>query len=224
MPKFYYSFFSLFLFTNLLLSGCASKPENSSIKSTHKNFYSAEQRAEQLLATKKWRLQGKIAFIQQTVHSSGKDKRESASMAWHVDEQAKTQELNLTSYLGINVLHLKSMQNEHVIEVDGKKYHASNLSQLIYSLTGFTLPTKALTYWLKGLPYKEGDTLIIDKKTKLPISLSSNYLNTLWQINYDNYQIFNGVNFKGLRMATKFTLKKNNLLIKIAVNKWIFDD
>jgi len=25
-------------------------------------------------------------------------------------------------------------------------------------------------------------------------------------------------------MATKFTLKKNNLLIKIAVNKWIFDD
>lgn len=197
-----------------MLSGCATQP-NSALKNNIQ-MITSEQRAEQLLKNKKWQLKGKIAFIQKT---KNKDKRESASLIWQVNEKEQTQELNLTSFLGINVLHLKSNKSQHLIKVDGKEYLGTNLSQLIYSLTGLTLPTDALTFWLKGLPYKTNDNLEIDDATQLPKKLSSNYHNALWQINYSNYQHFNGMD-----MATKFTLKKDNLLIKIAVNNWSFTD
>jgi len=213
-------YFYSFLFANLFLTGCVSNPKNEHVQVT----YDIEERSERLLATEKWQLRGKIAFIQKAIYLGDKEKRESASIAWQVNEKTQTQELNLTTYLGINMLNLKSIKNKHVIKVDGKEYRSADLPQLINSLTGLTLPTKALTYWLKGLPYENNDQLIIDEKTKLPKSISSNYHNTLWQINYYNYQKFNGLNFNNLNMATKFTIKKNDLLIKIAVNKWIFDD
>jgi len=215
IPKFHSLYFYLFLLANLFLSGCVSKPKNDHVQTPHK----AEQRTERLLATEQWQLHGKIAFIQKAVNLGDKEKRESASIAWQVNEKIQTQELNLTTYLGINILNLKSIQNQHVIKVDGKEYRFANLSQLINSLTELTLPTKALTYWLKGLPYEKNDILIVDEKTKLPKNITSNYHNTLWQINYSNYQVFDGV-----KMATNFTIKKDGLLIKIAVNKWVLDE
>ena len=206
-----------FLFvTSIILSGCATK-SNTAFKDSIQTITS-EQRAKQLLKKKKWQLKGKIAFIQQIKNNKGiKDKRESASIIWQVNEKKQTQELNLTSYLGINVLHLKSNQNQHLIKVDGKEYRGTNLSQLIYSLTGLTLPTEALSFWLKGLPYKSDDKLQTDDKTLLPKRLSSYYHNALWQINYSNYQHFNG-----FEMATKFSIKKDDLLIKVAVKNWFF--
>ncbi len=209
---------SLFLITSTVLSGCATKPNMALNNNTQ--TVTLEQRANHLLQNEKWQLKGKIAFIQQIKNNKGiKDKRESASIIWQVNEKEKTQELNLTSFLGMNVLHLKSNQNHHLIKVDGKEYRGTNLSQLVYSLTGLTLPAKALTFWLKGLPYQTGDTLQLDEKTQLPKSLSSDYHHAQWQINYSNYQSFNGV-----AMATKFTIKKEDLLIKVAVNSWSFID
>ena len=41
----------------------------------------------------------------------------------------------------------------------------------------------------------------------------------IWQINYNNYRSFNGI-----KMATKFTIKQDGLLIKVAVKNWSFID
>ncbi len=220
MSKNFSPLLSLFLITSLVLSGCSLKPKSSSEENTL--TLTPKQRTAQLLQSKKWQLRGKIAFIQKIKSKNGnkiKDKRESASMTWQVNDKNQTQELNLTSFLGINVLHLESNQNQHLIKVDGKEYQGTNLPQLIYSLTGLILPTKALSFWLKGLPYKETDVLETDKNTQLPMSISSYYNNALWQINHSNYRTFNGI-----KMATKFTIKKDNLLIKIAVTKWALDE
>lgn len=202
--------FNMLLMVAVFLSGCASQLAPN--KSTSPSLNS-EQRKAKLLNTHKWQLRGKIAFIEKIVNQ--KDKRESASINWRVDEKQKTQKLNLTSFLGINVLQLDSTKSFHTIKVDGKEYTGKDLSALIYSLTGLTLPTKALTFWLKGLPYNESDLVEINESTKLPKSLSSFYHNALWKIKYSNYQSFNGID-----MATKFSIKKDGLLIKIAVKKW----
>lgn len=214
MTKPYLFLLSLFFIASTLLSGCASKLDSYSKENIQ--TLTPEQRSKQLLTQKKWQLRGKIAFIQKI--KSEKDRRESTSMTWQVNEEQQTQELNLTSYLGVNVFHLQSSSNQHLIEVDGKQYHGTNLPQLIYSLTGFPLPTKALTFWLKGLPYKEHDKIEMDNKTQLPVSLSSYDNNVLWKIDYSNYQVFEGIN-----MATKFSIKKDDLLIKIIVKHWSFD-
>ena len=214
MTKKHTPLFSLLLVTSILISGCATKPNTA--PEDNIQVVTSEQRTKQLLKNKKWQLKGKIAFIQQTNET---DKRESASIIWKVNEKKQTQELNLTSYLGINVLHLKSNQQQHLIKVDGKEYRGSNLSILIYSLTGLTLPTEALTFWLKGLPYRTDDKLQINEKTQLPKSMTSYYHNSLWQINYNDYRSFNG-----FKMATKFTIKKEGLLIKVVVKNWSFID
>ena len=211
----YFSLLSLLLITTLFLSGCTIKPTPN--LQNNVDALTAEQRTSRLVHNKKWQLQGKIAFIQKL--DKEKDKRESASIIWQVDEEKQTQTLSLNSYLGINVLHLSSNQNQHLIKVDGEEYQGTNLPQLIYVLTGLTLPTKALNFWLKGLPYNANDDIKLDKTSQLPISISSYYHNILWKINYHNYK-----NFDGIAMATKFTIKKENLVIKIVVNNWSFVD
>jgi outer membrane lipoprotein LolB len=208
------SLFRILLLISFLVSGCATKPITPS--QNHHEIMTEQQRTAQLLSKSAWQLNGKIAFIQQL---QNKSKRESASLIWQVNEKQHTQELNLTSYLGINVLHLKSNKNQHLIKVDGKEYLGTNLSNLIYSLTGLTLPTQALNFWLKGLPYQADDKLQINEITRLPVSISSYYNNELWQITYANYEYFNNIN-----MATQFTIEKDNLLIKIAVKNWRFID
>ncbi|MBL4823363.1 MAG: outer membrane lipoprotein LolB [Colwellia sp.] len=211
MAKHSHYLFILLTLASTILSGCATKPSNDS--ATLIVQQSAVQRAILLTQIKQWQLRGKIAFIEQ--YKNKKNKRESATIAWRVNENDHTQELNLTSYLGINVLHLTSEENQHLIKVAGKEYRATNLVQLIYSLTGLTLPTKALTFWLKGLSYQSTDQIRLSAKTQLPVSLTSFANNVKWQIDYSKYHIFDGV-----AMATQFTIKKDGLLIKIAIKNW----
>jgi outer membrane lipoprotein LolB len=203
--------FFLFTLSSAILSGCATKPTDDSPTLIFQQ--SAMQRAAQLTQITQWHLRGKIAFIEQI--KDQKSKRESATIAWRVNKENQTQELNLTSYLGINVLHLASEHNHHLIKVDGKEYRSNNLAQLVYSLTGLTLPTDALTFWLKGLPYQSTDQVTLSPKTQLPVSLTSLFDNIEWHIDYSKYQVFDGV-----QMATQFTIKKEGLLIKIAIKKW----
>jgi len=211
MAKHSYYFFILITLSIAILTGCSTKPNNDlSILIVHQ---SAEQRAKQLTQIKQWHLRGKIAFIEQ--YTDRESKRKSATISWWTDKTNKTQELNLTSYLGINVLHLTSEHNHHLIKVDGKEYRANNLAQLLHSLTGLTLPTKALTFWLKGLPYQLTDHIELSTKTQLPVSLTSLFNNIEWQIDYSKYKIFDGV-----QMATQFIIKKDDLLIKIVVKDW----
>lgn len=211
MAKHSHYLFILFALSSVFLSGCATKPINDSPTIIFQQ--SAAQRTTQLTQINQWYLRGKIAFIEQLKNQ--KSKRESATIAWQVNDKDQTQELNLTSYLGINVLHLESEQNHHLIEVNGNEYRTNNLAQLVHSLTGLTLPTQALTFWLKGISYQSTDQVKFSPKTQLPISLISIYDNVQWQIDYSNYQVFDGI-----QMATQFAIKKDNLLIKMAINEW----
>lgn len=206
--------FPVVLILSIILSGCANKPNTT--PENPLQLVTSEQRIQQLENKKNWRLQGKIAFIQQI---KTKNKRESAAITWEVNEKKRTQELNLTSYLGINVLHLISNKKQHLIKVDGKEYRGTNLSELIYSLTGLTLPTEALLFWIKGIQFNQDDQIEIDEKTQLPISMSSEYNNVSWAINYQNYRPFNKIN-----MATQLTIEKDDLLIKISIKNWSFID
>lgn len=210
MPKHSYYLFILIILSSAFLSGCATRPSNDPSLTIQQT---AKERTAQLTQINQYHLRGKIAFIEQLKNQQSK--RESATIIWRTNEINQIQELNLTSYLGINVLHLESEKNQHLIKVNGKEYRTNNLDQLVHSLTGLTLPTKALSFWLKGLPFQSTDKVSISPKTQLPVSLISFFDDIQWQVHYDNYQVFDGI-----QMATKFTIKKNGLLIKVAIKKW----
>jgi len=197
--------FSLLLLTVTLINGCSTQPLHSTKLEEHQTI---KQRNQQLSQINDWQFKGKIAFIQS-------NKRESASIRWQYKQSNNSQKIDLTSYLGINILHVESNKNIHTIKVNGESYQSRDLDQVIYSLTGLTLPIDALTYWLRGLTYHTKDSISYDVDSKLPFRLTSEYNNEYWQITYANYQQVNDV-----QLATRFTIKKNGLLIKVLVKKW----
>ena len=191
------------------LSGCSILPHVDGVKDKKvKNNIDAGQRALALTRLAQWQIQGKIAFIE-------KKERNSANISWAVDKKNATQRLHLTSYLGINVLQLMSKDNLHTITFDGKTYSGNDLQGLIYSLTGFTFPVVALESWLIGLPYQQGDIIDYNEATALPMTLTSNYNDNLWQINYAKYKQFNQH-----LLATKLSIKQGDLVIKVSINQW----
>lgn len=204
-------YYSLLLIIAFFITGC-STTQTSSV--TFPLEQTSEQRAAQLLALQQWEITGKIAFMT-------KKSRNRVNLHWQLNEQKQEQQLNLSTYLGINVLKLNSNQGIHQVSVDGKTYQSDNLDQLIYQLTGFTLPTQALTYWLKGLPYQDSDSVIIDEKTQLPTRLISTFNSpssfgqSHWEVNYTHYQTINHYS-----LAKKFTIKHGDLLIKIVIDNW----
>lgn len=189
----------------ITLTGCSSLPIS---KPAEIGDQTAKQRLNQLKQLQQWNVKGKIAFFDG-------NNRNSTSLTWQVNQKTKEQKLYLSSYLGINVLQLESTNNNHVIQVDGKTYQGHNLEALIHSLTGLTLPTKALTLWLKSMPYRESDKIIYQKDGVLPQNITSYYNNELWTIIYGNYQ-----QVDNYTLATKFSIRKDDLLIKIAINRW----
>ncbi len=201
----YSSYLFIITVSIIALSGCSTTSPNT-VQPLFKQ--SAQQRIAKLEQLQQWKIKGKIAFFE-------KDTRNSFTLNWQVDEKKASQQLKLTHYLGINVLQLDSMANNHKIQVDGKTYHGEDLERLIYSLTGLTLPTQALTFWLKGMPFQQTDSINYHKTTQLPLTLSSYYNNELWQVNYSKYQQINGYS-----LATKFSIKNDDLLIKIVINDW----
>jgi outer membrane lipoprotein LolB len=189
----------------LLLTGCSNRSNNYS---QVLNQQTPQQRASDLAYLQQWHIKGKIAFLEV-------NNRNSFSLVWRVDEKNQTQHLNLTSFLGINALELESTKDNHKIKIEGKTYQGSDLEALITSLTGLTLPAKALTYWLKGLPYNEQDKLVYQASTQLPQTLTSYYNNESWQVSYSGYK-----QISNYSLATKISIKKDDLLIKIAINEW----
>lgn len=169
-----------------------------------------EERNNQLLLLNQWQIKGKIAFLQH-------DKRESASLSWKKDND--NQQLDLTTYLGINVLHVDSNNGLHTVKFDGKRYQSDELDSLIYSLTQLTLPSKALSFWLKGLAYQQSDKISYNKQSKLPDELISQYDQRQWKVVYTNYQTVNN-DITSTQLAKKITITQGDLTIKIAINHW----
>jgi len=205
MTQLFKAILLLLPFCSIILSGCSSTANKSSSVIARQD---PKQRIAQLTQLKQWKVQGKIAFLK------GKE-RNSATLTWHVNDNNHTQQLSLTSYLGINVLQLDSHNNVHKVQVDGETYQSADLEALIHSLTGFTLPTKALASWLKGIPFQNKDSIIYQDHTQLPLSLTSHYNNQVWQVSYAGFQQIDDYS-----LATKFSIKKDDLIIKIAINEW----
>lgn len=199
----------LVILFSFIFSGCSSTlPTSKNQVPLIKSTSMTADRATQLLAMQHWKIEGKIAFITP-------QEKESAGISWRINEQIGTQQLNLNSYLGINVLDLTSEQSQHTIKFDGKTYTGSNLPELIQSLTGLHLPVEALKFWLKSIPYNTADQILFDSTSHLPTKLTSLYQGELWQINYQQYKTIGAY-----PLATKMMITKDDLLIKIAINKW----
>jgi outer membrane lipoprotein LolB len=190
----------------VFLSGCTSLVHNQQAEIvTHE---AQTERNKKLATLTNWKINGKMAVITP-------DERQSATLNWHYQGDKNRQTLNLTTVLGIQVFNLESVNGMNIVEVDGERYQNHDLNKILSSLTGFTLPTQAMTFWLKGLPYLESDLVNYHDVTDLPDTLTSYYDEKKWQVKYSSYR-----QITQYQLATKFTIKQGDFSIKINVHKW----
>ena len=191
----------------VVITGCSTTAPNTTPQTN--DPIDIKKRTTLLTELVDWKINGKIAFITPT-------ERNSASLYWL--KSKNNQQLNLTTYLGINVLQLNSINDDHTIELDGNEYTGTDLDYLIYSLTDLTLPTEALTFWIKALPYLPSDTLTLGANN-LPNTLTSIYNNRTWTISYSAYNKIKTTNAY-VNLPHKIKVKSNDLTINIAIKKW----
>jgi len=189
-----------------ILSACSSI--NDLPVETNQASQDIETRNKQVSLLNSWTITGKIAFI-------NSQKRQSATLHWQKNTSEKTESLNLSTLFGIKVLELTRQQDNFTLEVDGEHYNTENLDQLIYSLTGLNLPTRAMSHWLKGLAFLPSDKVVYHAKTKLPASLISHYNNGVWQVKYSKYH-----HIGPYQLAKQLTIIQGDLRIKIVIHSW----
>ncbi|WP_394174716.1 lipoprotein insertase outer membrane protein LolB [Thalassotalea litorea] len=187
------------------LSACAlfsQPPEPQSVAAQ-------KLRQQQMTEISEWLVKGKIAFMQGS-------ERKSANLYWRHDQDQVM--LNLTTFLGVNVLTLSSIDSGYELKIDGKRYTGEQLQPLLAGISGIQLPVDDLTYWIKGAKAKPQDALFFNSENGLPARIQARRDNQLWQI---DYQAFTKVDDH--YMPSKLTLKHGQLTIKLAISDWQLD-
>ncbi|WP_448567466.1 lipoprotein insertase outer membrane protein LolB [Thalassotalea ganghwensis] len=189
-----------------ILSACSSQPTIS--QNAPLPHYSKDNRLPYLKALNSWQINGRIAFID-------RKERNSATIFWRLNQANATEQLNLTTFLGINVLSVNLKNDLYQVDVDDKTYRSKNVDDILLTLTGYQLPANALKHWVKGITFDDNDTLIMNEKTQLPLSISSTYNNQTWNIVYQSF-----INVNGIDLPHRLTIKQGNFTIKLAISQW----
>lgn len=196
-----------FVFALSSLAGCSLLPETVETNISVETATTLNARISQIQSLSTWQAAGKIAFLQSS-------ERSSANFSWQKTDELN-QQINLTTYLGINVMQLKSIDGLHQITVEGETYDGKHLDTLIYQLTQLNFPSEALNFWLKGLAYSASDKITYQKNGYLPQTLISEYNHQRWQVDYQKYTVVNGY-----QLPSQLTVKQGNFTIKIRINQW----
>ena len=149
-----------------------------------------------------------------------RDHKQSASFNWTVNSAKQSQQLDLTTFLGINILHVESNGNHHRIEAMNTEVEGDNLSEMIRSIVHINLPTQALSFWLKGQQYQLSDSINYHKDSHLPETLNSHFEGQDWQVQYLQHRIATLPSGEQVALASKLRIYQGDLIIKLNINSW----
>lgn len=189
----------LTLALTLALGACAGQAKREPVAA------SWEQHSAQLQQLLSWTASGKLAL-------RTADKAESATLLWR--QQADDINLSLSGPIGMNAVTVQSDgQRMQVQRADQTREFDISTPDAILLNTGWDLPLQALPYWLKGLPAPELpiESMQMDPDRELLRVLHQNG----WQINYQNYD-----EFQGLTLPTRMNIEKDDTSVKIILRDW----
>jgi outer membrane lipoprotein LolB len=182
-----------------LVAGCAGLKQPS----THPESWL--QHRQQLVLLDHWVIRGKLAL--RTAEVS-----ESASLLWQQSDQDS--HLQLSGPLGVGTTVVDS--NGQQLEIRrGEELTVLDIStpEAMVLNTGWDLPLRALTHWLKGLPSPDLDTqlLELDPQTDLLHTLQQDD----WLIRYEQYR-----QFQTHTLPTRLRIQRDTTQIKVIISDW----
>jgi outer membrane lipoprotein LolB len=195
------------------LNGCVSQPklENEQAISLNNN----------LVELQRWKIKGKIAWISPT-------ERKSAYMNWH-QNNAQIQ-FDLSNLLGINLASLDYDGKLATLDANDQTFRDSSPSLVIYQATGWQMPIKQLSTWIKGTASDAGRDAN-GNSSKVEIERYENGLVSQiipkcqqceqWSIKYDTYESVK-LSEQDYQLPTQITMVNDALqaTIKIRISEW----
>lgn len=178
----------------VLISACATRPPPS-------YSVNAQKHQQQLQQLRNWQIRGKLAF------RSEQDKF-SASLNWR--QQNKDFRLNLSSFLGTNILLLEKHQGRVELQYDDNRYQHISAAALLYELLGWTIPVESISQWIKGQASPEALTEFSDDGL-----ISRLQTRDGWVVNFSDYRQANQT-----LLPHQISLQAGGNKIKIRVDTW----
>ncbi|MCU4675350.1 lipoprotein insertase outer membrane protein LolB [Catenovulum sp. 2E275] len=153
---------------------------------------------------KQFTVSGKIAFKTQA-------NSKSATLYWRQDQQAY--DIQLSTYLGIQVADIAGTPNQIEITADGKSYQSNAPEQLIAEQIGWQIPLMQLTNWVKGIHKGVVASYHPDGLPKQVIVRTSS--SQEWQLTYLSYQSVGPI-----QLPKKIKCQTHNLTVILQINQW----
>ena len=182
----------------LFLAACASVPDPGA---TSESWEAQRLRVE---AIDYFTASGKIAL-------RTAEQAESASLIWQ--QLGESSHLRLSGPMGLSATTVDSNGKQVVIR-QGDETRRWDIDDPApeYSL-GWSLPLKALQYWLKGVPAPELELerLRLDPAGKLPLSLQQQG----WRVDYQAFD-----NFEGYILPTRLQVSREDTSARIILRRW----
>ena len=197
---------ALLLLLSLLLCSCAQFPRTSSIPPVPvESATNPDWRARQvaLNALVQWQLSGKINIR----HNS---RSNTARLNWRQNKAEYN--INIVGPLGQGSVVIAGRPGYVLLQQAGKDpIEAASPELLISHQLGYQFPLSELVYWVRGLPApgSRSQSRLDDRSQLIQLKQAG------WQIDYQNYQAF-----KGLQLPGKIKLVGNNLQLTLLIKRW----
>ena len=190
------------LLVSLVFVSCSTRPpEQVDLNS--------QQHQVALANLNHWQIRGRLGF------KSPEQKPQSASLSW--SQNLNEYQLSLNTILGTSILSMQGNEHGATLKADDETYTGANASELIWQITGWTLPIEQLPIWIKGKSLA-GDKVVLAQQGWISQLQPSCSTCSGWILDYSAYAIVNQ-----LWLPHKIVLRHNlkQIQVTIKVNTWI---
>ena len=183
----------------LLVAGCAGLDQREPTSAGW------QAHSQQLAMLQQWTASGKLA-----VRTA--DAAESVGLIWQQHDQDT--HLQLSGPLGVGATTIYS-DGQRLDIRQGDEHRTLDIStpDAIVLNTGWDLPLRALTHWLKGVPSPDSKVqgLELDPQTELLQSL----LQDDWEVRYEEYE-----QFQEFMLPTRLQIQRGATRAKVVISHW----
>jgi outer membrane lipoprotein LolB len=184
----------------IVVVSCASPPPT-------KVELDSAQHQQKLAALQHWQIKGKFGF-------KSPEQKQSANLSWL--QNSDDYQLSLSTILGTSILSLQGNPQWASLKADDETYNGASASELIWQMTGWTIPVEQLSTWIKGQSLKS-DRVILSEQGWIT-ELQPTCINCRgWILSFTDYQ---AVKNYWLPHKIKLTHIKNSVDVTIKINSW----
>lgn len=185
-----------------LLTGCSLTPKTPE----QAPVLPAEQRQEQLQAMQAFTVQASVGLKSPAETVTG-------NLRWQQFD-ASSYQARMANILGISLFELRQSSDLTELQVRGEQYQASDASNLLWQLAGWSIPLNDMSLWLRGLPGQSATDITYDAHGRISAFTLTDSTGIRWQLSYSSF--FNDA----LSLPKQLLLQSDDTQIRVIIRSW----